>query len=53
MGTAYFITGIYEIVSVVSVFSGGTFTQELQLIKQTATDLKKNEKQAETTESDT
>lgn len=50
MGTAYFITGIYHLRGVNSVFSGGNFTQELQMVKQTVLDLKKVEKSAESTD---
>lgn len=49
MGTAYFITGIYFVKKVTSIFSGGLFTQELNLIKQTALDLKKVEKRPQPT----
>lgn len=51
MGTGYFITGLYEVKIVTSMFSGGEFTQELELIKQTALDLKKIDKAPEETES--
>jgi hypothetical protein len=44
MGTAYFITGIYFLKQITHSFSGGLFTQELNLIKQSALDLKKAEK---------
>ena len=47
MGTAYFITGIYFLKQITHSFSGGLFTQELNLIKQSALDLKKAEKSAE------
>ena len=47
MGTAYFITGIYHLKTVTSVFSGGMFTQELSMVKQTVLDMKKVEKAAE------
>jgi hypothetical protein len=47
MGTSYFITGIYQLHKFRSTFSGGEFTQDLELKKQTALDLKKKEKAAE------
>ena len=50
MGTAYFITGIYETYRVISVFSGGDFTQELSMVKQSVIDLKKVETEPEGTE---
>ena len=46
MGTSYFITGIYQLINIRSTFSGGEFTQDLELAKQTALDLKKKEKTA-------
>jgi len=34
-GTAYFISGIYRVVTVANKFSGGLFSQDLHLIKET------------------
>lgn len=47
MGTSYFITGIYQLYKFRSTFSGGEFTQDVTLMKQTALDLKKQEKTVE------
>lgn len=44
MGTSYFLTGVYMVRGVNHMFSGGEFSQELNLIRQTAIDLKKIEK---------
>ena len=44
MGTSYFITGIYQLINIRNTFSGGEFTQDIKLMKQTALDLKKQEK---------
>tara|TARA_Y100000389_G_scaffold85674_1_gene82439 strand:- start:572 stop:727 length:156 start_codon:yes stop_codon:yes gene_type:complete len=46
MGTSYFLTGVYMVRGVNHMFSGGEFSQELNLIRQTAIDLKKIEKDA-------
>lgn len=46
MGTSYFLTGVYMVRGVNHMFSGGEFSQELNLIRQTAIDLKKVEKDA-------
>jgi hypothetical protein len=43
MGTSYFITGIYQLINIRNTFSGGEFTQDIKLMKQTALDLKKQE----------
>jgi hypothetical protein len=47
MGTSYFITGVYQVRGVNHMFSGGEFSQEVSMIRQTAIDLKKTEKGAE------
>lgn len=52
MGTAYFISGIYQIKRVTSTFSQGEFTQELDMFKQTPLDLKKIEAAPEATAED-
>lgn len=44
MGTSYFLTGVYMVRGVNTIFSGGEFSQELNLVRQTAIDLKKTEK---------
>lgn len=50
MGTAYFITGIYGLRRVTSIFQGGEFRQELDMYKQSVIDLKQVEPEAEGTE---
>lgn len=50
MGTAYFITGIYGLRRVTSVFSQGEFRQQLDMYKQSVIDLKQVEPEAEGTE---
>jgi hypothetical protein len=50
MGTAYFITGVYGLRRVTSIFQGGEFRQELDMYKQSVIDLKQVEPEAEGTE---
>jgi len=52
-GTAYFITGIYMCRRVVNIFSGGQFSQELNLIKETSLQLNKLGKLERSEEEDT
>lgn len=52
MSTAYFISGVYQIVRINHSFSGGEFSQELSTVKMTALDLKKLEKTGTTTNTD-
>ena len=47
MGTSYFISGVYQLFNMRSTFSGGEFTTDLTMNKQTALDLKKQEKAVE------
>jgi hypothetical protein len=49
-GTAYFISGVYFLIKAVSKFSGGVFTQELGLTKNTALKLSKLEKKVDAAE---